>query len=245
MYQTPPPVPDRDRYDNAYSGQGLSSVASSVSQVMKRVYAKMTLGLLVTAVIAYLCAGSYDYMAFCATHMWFMWVLFGAQFVIVLALSGGITRMSSGMASLVFYVFATLMGLSLAPIFLAYTHASIAKTFFITAGMFGGMSVYGYFTTNDLSRMGSLLFMALIGLIIASVVNIFWANSTLDWIISFAGVLIFVGLTAWDTQTIKQWAQTALPSTYGHIATLGALSLYLDFINLFLYLLRFFGSSRD
>lgn len=174
-----------------------------------------------------------------------MWVLFGAQFVIVLALSGGITRMSSGTASLVFYVFATLMGLSLAPIFLAYTHASIAKTFFITAGMFGGMSVYGYFTTNDLSRMGSLLFMALIGLIIASVVNIFWANSTLDWIISFAGVLIFVGLTAWDTQTIKQWAQTALPGTYGHIATLGALSLYLDFINLFLYLLRFFGSSRD
>ncbi|MCH5345877.1 MAG: Bax inhibitor-1/YccA family protein, partial [Muribaculaceae bacterium] len=125
------------------------------------------------------------------------------------------------------------------------THASIAKTFFITAGTFGAMSVYGYFTTRDLTRFGNILFMALIGLIIASVVNIFFKSDTLGWIISIAGVIIFVGLTAWDTQKIKQMSQMATPAQYGHIATLGALSLYLDFINLFLYLLRFFGSSRN
>lgn len=245
MYQTPPPVPDNNRYSGAYSGQGMSAVDSSVSQIMKRVYFKMTLGLLVTALVSFFCGTSMGYMTFCMTHMWFMWVLFGVQFLIVIGLSAGLTRMSSGAASAMFYAFSVIMGLSLAPIFVAYTMSSIAKTFFITAGMFGGMSVYGYFTTNDLSRMGSILFMALIGLIIASVVNMFAASSTLDWIISFAGVLIFVGLTAWDTQKIKQWAMSAMPGTYGHLATLGALSLYLDFINLFLYLLRFFGSSRD
>ncbi len=107
------------------------------------------------------------------------------------------------------------------------------------------MSVYGYFTSRDLTKIGNFLFMALIGLIIASVVNIFWANSTLEWIVSIAGVLIFIGLTAWDTQSIKRMAENSGGFSVSRLATIGALSLYLDFINLFLYLLRFFGSSRD
>ncbi len=136
-------------------------------------------------------------------------------------------------------------GVALFPIFLAYTHVSIAKTFFITAGTFGAMSIFGYVTKQDLTRWGSMLFMALIGLIICSVINIFTKSSTFDWIISAAGVLIFIGLTAWDTQKIKQMAAVAPLESAGKLATLGALSLYLDFINLFLYLLRFFGNSRD
>lgn len=130
-------------------------------------------------------------------------------------------------------------------IFLVYTGDSIFKTFLITAGVFGAMSVYGYTTARDLTQFGTFLRMALFGLIICLVINIFWANNTLEWIISIAGVLIFIGLTAWDTQKIKQMAQMMPSSGYGHLATLGALSLYLDFINLFLYLLRFFGNSRD
>ena len=136
-------------------------------------------------------------------------------------------------------------GLMLFPIFFAYSPGSIAKTFFITAAVFGAMSVYGFFTTKNLARWGSVLFMLLIGLIICSLVNIFLHSSTMDWIISLAGVAIFVGLTAWDTQQIKAMALSMPADSVGRLATVGALSLYLDFINLFLYLLRFFGSSRD
>ena len=153
--------------------------------------------------------------------------------------------LSSATASLLFYLFAVINGLALSPIFVVYTGASIAKTFFITAGVFGAMSVYGYFTSKDLSRWGSILTMALFGLIIVSVVNIFLKSTAMEWIISGAGVLIFIGLTAWDTQQIKQMALQAPMETAGKLATLGALSLYLDFINLFLYLLRFFGNNRN
>ena len=127
---------------------------------------------------------------------------------------------------------------------MAYSLPSIFKTFVITAGVFGAMSVYGYFTTRSLAKIGSILYMALFGLIILCVVNIFWANSTLEWIVSGLGVLIFIGITAWDTQQIKQMAEADPTMANGRLATLGALSLYLDFINLFLYLLRFFG-NRD
>lgn len=229
-----------------YPGQGMpSSVDTAASSVMKRVYLKMTLGLLVTAFVSMFCAGSAAYLQFMFSNSWFMWVLFGAEFLIVIGMTGALTRMSSAAAAALFYIFAIINGMSLAPIFIIYTGASIAKTFFITAGTFAGMSLYGYTTKSDLTKFGSILFMALIGLIIASVVNIFAHSDTLSWIISVAGVLIFVGLTAWDTQKIKQWSQVATPAQYGHLSTIGALSLYLDFINLFLYLLRFFGNSRD
>ncbi|MBP3590000.1 MAG: Bax inhibitor-1/YccA family protein, partial [Muribaculaceae bacterium] len=164
---------------------------------------------------------------------------------LVIGISAGINKLSNTTASLLFYLFAVVNGAALSPIFIVYTGASLAKTFFITAGTFGAMSVYGYFTKSDLTSIGKILFMALIGLIIASLVNLFMHSSTLDWIISMFGVAIFVGLTAWDTQQIKRMAEEMPEAGVGRLATLGALSLYLDFINLFLYLLRFFGSSRD
>lgn len=235
-------------YYNGGSGNpqpAVGALDARVSQVMKRVYLKMFLGLLVTALVSFFCAGSPAVLSFYAQHSWLIWGLFIAELVLVFAISGGISRMQSSTATALFFLFAVVNGLALFPIFLVYTHVSIAKTFFITAGTFGAMSIYGYFTTKDLTRWGSFLMMALIGLIICTVINIFWANSTFDWIISGLGVLIFVGLTAWDTQKIKQWAAAAPFEATGKLATLGALSLYLDFINLFLYLLRFFGSSRD
>lgn len=241
---TPPPF-DPSRF-NDYNYQSSSVGAISLaSNAMKRVYLKMTLGLLVTAFISMFCAGSRDYMMFMATHSWFYWGLFIGEIVLVFAISGGIYKMSTAAGSLLFYLFSAVNGMALAPIFLVYTGTSIAKTFFITAGTFGAMSIYGYFTTKDLTRWGSILFMALIGLIIASVVNIFLHSSGLGWIISIAGVLIFVGLTAWDTQTIKRMSEVTPADQIGRLATLGALNLYLDFINLFLYLLRFFGNSND
>ncbi len=228
-----------------FASNAAQSVQSIVSSAMKQVYLKMTIGLLVTALVSYACAGSETYKMFMFQHSWAMFALMIAEIALVISISAGINKLSSATATLLFYLFAVVNGLMLAPIFLVYTGASIAKTFFITAGTFGAMSIYGYTTNQDLSKVGNILYMALIGLVIASVVNIFFSNSTLDWIISFAGVIIFVGLTAWDTQKIKQMAMTMPSDQVGRLATIGALSLYLDFINLFLYLLRFFGSSRD
>lgn len=239
--KTPPPYYGES--NNHYTS-GSASVQTA-SSAMRLVYVKMTIGLLVTALVSLFSASSTEYMYFLATNSWFYWGLFIAEIAIVFFLSARVTKMSSMAATLLFYLFATLNGLALAPIFLVYTATSIAKTFFICSGTFGAMSIYGYFTTRDLTKWGNFLFYALIGLIIASVVNIFTHSSGLDWIISIAGVVIFIGLTAWDTQNVKRMAEYAPANMVGHIATIGALSLYLDFINLFLYLLRFFGSSRD
>lgn len=233
---------NNQNYNNGYDTVALQR---TVAGTMKRVYVKMTLGLIVTALVSLFSASSTGYLTFLFNNRWFMWALVIAEFALVFGISGAINRMSSAVATALFYLFAAVNGAMLCTIFLAYSPGSIAKTFFITAGTFGAMSVYGYFTPNDLSRWGSFLFMALIGLIIASLVNIFMHSSTLDWIISIAGVIIFVGLTAWDTQQIKRMAMEMPGEHLGRLATLGALSLYLDFINLFLYLLRFFGNSRD
>lgn len=220
------------------------SLTQRVSAVMKNVFVRMTIGLLVTAFVA-LIAYSQGFLMFMAQKPLIMFGLLAAEIGLVIAISAGISRMKSSTALMLFILFAVINGLTLCPIFAIYTGASIAKTFFICAGTFGAMSVYGYTTKSDLSRMGSILFMALIGLIICTVVNLIWPSSGLHWIISLAGVAIFIGLTAWDTQKIKQMAEVMPASSINHLATLGALSLYLDFINLFLYLLRFFGSSRD
>lgn len=220
------------------------AVGARVSTVMKGVYMRMTFGLLVTAVVALL-GFSQGFLQFMFSHSFVYWGLFIAEIALVLLISARIDKMQSSTAAALFYLFAIVNGLALCPIFAIYTGASIAKTFFICAGTFGAMSVYGYTTKSDLSKMGSLLIMALFGLIVCTVINLFWANSTFDWIISFIGVALFIGLTAWDTQQIKRMAEVMPASTTGHLATLGALSLYLDFINLFLYLLRFFGNSRD
>ena len=233
---------NRDSYD--ISRQSQAALANTVSSAMKRVYFKMTLALVVTALTALWASSSYGYLSFIASHTWVMWVLIAAELGLVFTISGAINKLSSVAATALFYLFAVVNGLMLCTVFLAYSPAAITKTFFITAGTFGAMSVYGYFTPNDLSKVGSFLFMALIGLIIASVVNIFLHSSTLDWIVSIAGVLIFIGLTAWDTQQIKTMAMNMPADSISKLATVGALSLYLDFINLFLYLLRIFG-NRD
>lgn len=227
---------------NAYNTPTLDN---QVSQVMKRVYVKMFLALLVTSFTAWIIGTSSTFIYYMATHSWVYWGLMLLELGMVIAISAALNKMSSAMATMLFYLFAVVNGAVFSIILSVYTTDSIFKTFLITAGVFGAMSVYGYFTDRDLTKVGTFLYMALWGLVIAIVVNIFWANNTLEWIISIAGVLIFVGLTAWDTQKIKQMAMQMPNATDGRLATLGALSLYLDFINLFLYLLRFFGNSRD
>lgn len=236
-------------YFSTNNFQQPQSLDMRVSAVMKSVYVKMFLGLIVTALVAWLVAATassdHSFLDYLATNRWLYWGLALVELGLVLAISAGLRKMSAGMATGLFFLFAVVNGLTLSLIFVAYSLPSIFKTFLICAGVFGAMSIYGYFTTRDLTRIGSFLYMALFGLIILVIVNIFWANSTLDWIVSFLGVAIFIGITAWDTQTIKRMAMADPTMADGRLATLGALNLYLDFINLFLYLLRFFGSSRD
>ena len=221
------------------------TMAQSVTKVMRGVYLRMCSALVVTALTALLVAADGSLVYMMATNRILFWGLIIAEFGIVFALSGALHKMSAGVASLLFYAYAVLNGIVFSMLFYVFDIASLAQTFFITAGVFGAMTVYGYFTKSDLSKIGSILVMALFGLIICIIVNIFLKSSGLDWIISFAGVAIFIGLTAWDTQKIKQMIAYDGGANTGKIATLGALSLYLDFINLFLYLLRFFGGSRD
>ena len=174
-----------------------------------------------------------------------MWLFVLAPLGLVMLLSFGINRLSVSTALMLFFVYAGLLGLSLATIFLAYTGASITRVFFISAATFGATSLYGYTTQRDLTGVGSFLFMGLIGLVIASLVNIFLQSSGLYWVISVVGVLIFVGLTAYDTQSIKEMYDVNDDgSVAGRKAVMGALRLYLDFINLFLMLLRLFGDRR-
>jgi len=172
------------------------------------------------------------------------WLLFAAELGLVLYLSARIEKLSSATATALFYGYSVLNGITLTPIFMVYTGASIAMTFAITAGTFGAMSLFGYVTKQDLSKFGAFLMMALLGLIVCVVVNLFVHSSALEFGISIAGVLIFVGLTAWDTQAIKRMAAQTDQTGISKVATMGALSLYLDFINLFLYLLRFFGNRN-
>tara|TARA_Y100001970_G_scaffold222261_1_gene273281 strand:+ start:3153 stop:3917 length:765 start_codon:yes stop_codon:yes gene_type:complete len=174
-----------------------------------------------------------------------MWIVMLAPLGIVFYMSFGIRKMSATKAQTTFWIFAALMGASLASIFLVYTGASITRVFFITAGTFGAMSIYGYTTKRDLTKFGSFLMMGLIGIIIASIVNIFMKSSMMYFVISIIGVLIFVGLTAYDTQKIKNMYLASDDSEIlGKKAVMGALTLYLDFINLFIMLLRLFGQRR-
>jgi uncharacterized protein len=173
------------------------------------------------------------------------WVVMLSPLALVFAISFGIQRLSVPTAQLLFWIFATLMGLSLSVIFMVFTHTSIARVFFITAASFGALSLYGYTTKRDLSAMGAFLIMGLFGLILASIVNIFLASSAMAFVISVVGVLVFAGLTAWDTQRIKEMYDVNDDGTVaGRKAIMGALSLYLDFINMFTMLLQLFGDRR-
>ncbi|MBR5725504.1 MAG: Bax inhibitor-1/YccA family protein [Muribaculaceae bacterium] len=235
---------EQNGYQTAVQAENELTLRRYVAGVMRKVYGKMTLGLLLTALTAFLVVSSETVMALLFSSTSTIWILFALELGLVIYLSARIDKLSSTTATALFYAYSALNGVALSPIFLAYTGVSIATTFAITAGTFGAMTVFGYVTRQDLSKIGSFLFMALIGLILCAVVNMFMHNSMLDLLISCAGVLIFVGLTAWDTQAIKRMTAEAEPSMIGKVATMGALTLYLDFINLFLYLLRFFG-SRD
>ena len=214
--------------------------------VMHRVYAWMTAGLLVTGAVAMFVANSAVLTGLIFGNPIMFFGLFILQIFAVVGLSAGINRLSPAAATAIFMGYAALNGLTFAAIFLAYTAASIASTFFVTAGTFGAMSLYGYVTKRDLSGVGNFAIMALIGLLIASLVNLFLRNEALYWILTYAGVLIFVALTAWDTQKIKRLAAQVNDETgAARVAIIGALTLYLDFINLFIFLLRILGVRRN
>jgi FtsH-binding integral membrane protein len=211
---------------------------------MQRVYSYMAGGLALTGVVAYAAAISGFYQSIAGTPL--IWIVMLAPLGFVLALSFGIQRMSAATATLLFWVYAAVMGLSLGGIFLVYTGTSIARVFFITSATYAAMSMYGYTTKTDLSGFGSFLLMGLIGIVIASLVNIFIGSSALQFAISIIGVVVFVGLTAYDTQRIKEmYLDTDTGEIAGKKAVLGALALYLDFINLFMMLLQLFGQRRE
>ena len=233
--------------DRTYVTRGSATAAEidvGLRQYMLRVYNYMTGGLAVTGIVAYLVSNSPAMLqAIYGTPL--QWVVMLAPIGFVLFFSFRLQKMSVGAAQAVFWAFSAVMGLSLASIFLVYTDASIARVFFITAGTFAGMSLFGYTTKRDLSGFGSFLVMGLIGILIAMLVNLFLASSALDFAISVIGVLVFTGLTAYDTQRIKEmYIESDGTAVMTKKAIMGALTLYLDFINMFLMLLRLFG-SRD
>ncbi len=215
--------------------------------LMRKVYLWMTLALVITAITAYGVATSPAAIQFILGNRMVFFGLIIAEFALVFAVGGMINRLSITTATLLFTLYSVVNGATLSIVLLAYTQESVTQVFFITAGTFAAMSAVGYLTKRDLSSVGRILFMALIGLIIATVVNIFWKNSGFMAILNYLGVLIFVGLTAYDTQKIKNMLLTAEDGgeVGQKMALLGALTLYLDFINLFLYLLRILGKARD
>ena len=233
--QTPPP----------YYGQ--SAVKTQTNSVMKKVYVRMTIGLLISAFCALGVASSPAAINFVFGNVIMRWGIPIAMLAMAFILPARMMKMSNGAVLGLFLAFSALMGTWLSSIFLVYKMTAIVATFFITAGTFGAMSVFGYFTKADLTKMGSFLTMALIGLFIAMIVNIFLHSDTMGFIISIVGVLVFTGLTAWDTQQVKQITAANLdPALTDKLATYGAMNLYLDFINLFLFILRIFGGgSRD
>ena len=225
----------------------LSAAELEERSFISKVYRWMGFGLLLTALAAYLAASSESFVYVLAENSMLFYGLIIGEFGLVIYLSTRIQKMSTETAAGAFIVYSILNGLTLSLILLMYTGESIASTFLSTALTFGAMSAFGYFTKRDLTTMGSYLYMALIGLIIASVVNMFWANSTMYWIISYVGILIFVGLTAYDTQKIKKIGASINmddTQTTQKLAIMGALTLYLDFINLFLMLFRVAGNRR-
>ena len=214
---------------------------------MAQVYGWMTVGLLLTAFVAWYAANSAAVMELLFTNRIFLIGLVIAQLALVIVLSAVIQKLSAGVTTMLFMLYSALTGLTLSSIFIVYTAASIASTFVVTAGMFGAMSLYGYTTKRDLSGFGNMLFMALIGIVIASLVNFWLKSEALMWVVTYIGVIVFVGLTAYDTQKLKNMGEqidTRDTSNLRKYSILGALTLYLDFINLFLMLLRIFGNRR-
>lgn len=221
-----------------------TTVTGGLRAYLLQVYNYMAAGLALTGAVAYYGAASGFYASIVGTPLF--WIVLFAPLALVLFLGFRIERISLGAAQVSFWAYAGLVGLSLSGIFLVYTGESIARVFFISAGTFGATSLYGYTTRRDLSRFGSFLFMGLIGIVIAGLVNLFLKSSTLQLTISAIGVLVFVGLTAYDTQRVKAlYVEGEDGVTSGKKAILGALALYLDFLNLFLMLMQLMGSRRQ
>ena len=220
---------------------------SMVSTLFKSLYMQMAAALAVTGFTAYFTSQSEAFWNMLATTPSILWVLLFAQLGLVFWLSARVMHMSISSATILFIAYSVLTGVTLSSIFMVYNIGTIATAFFVTAGTFFTMSLVGYTTRMDLSRLGNILYMMLIGLVIATVVNIFVASTTLYWITTYAGVIIFVGLIAWDTQKLRNLFLEYGSADEGgqKLALIGALTLYLDFINLFLYLLRIFGGNRD
>ncbi len=231
-----------NRYELNYP-RTADQVVIAQNSLIRQVYAWMGLGLALTAFVAMVTVSTPELFKAIVTNKPLFYGLMIGELALVFTLSGAINRLSATVATLLFLGYSLLNGVTLSVIFLMYTADSIASTFAVTAATFGAMSVYGYVTKKDLTSWGSFLFMGLIGVVIASVVNIFLQSAGVSWILSAVGVIVFTGLTAYDTWKIKELA--AAGTTGRKPAILGALTLYLDFINLFLMLLRFMGGRRD
>ncbi|MCX8957273.1 Bax inhibitor-1/YccA family protein [Erwinia psidii] len=235
-----------DRYPRS-GGSIVSPASTGLQTYMAQVYGWMTCGLLLTAFVSWFAANTPAVMELVFANRITFYGLVIVQLGVVFVLSGMVHRLSGALATGLFMLYSALTGLTLASIFLVYTYSSIASTFVVTGGMFGVMSFWGYTTKRDLSRMGSILFMALIGILLASVVNIWLKSTPLMWAVTYIGVLVFVGLTAYDTQKLKKIGEGINVDDREDLrrySIMGALTLYLDFINLFLMLLRIFGNRR-
>lgn len=220
-------------------------VADQIATFLRAVYGWMCAGLAITAVTAMLVASSPALVTTLAGNRLFFWVLVIAQLGLVFALSARVQTLAPSTASFMFIVYSALTGVTFSFILLAFTGESIATTFLVTAGMFGALAAYGTVAKRSLQGMGQFLFMGVIGVVLASLVNIFVRSDGLQFVISFIGVIVFTGLTAYDAQRLKAMALAMPSGKSGSYAIVGALALYLDFINLFMFLLRFTGNRRD
>lgn len=243
----------KDYQTGAYtqSGSKTYSIEQTTSALYRHMFGWMTAGLGLTGLTSYAVVDRLLNSESFASTFLSSGAMFGmgiASFVLVMIISAGINRLSFTTATLLFALYSVLMGAWIAPVFLIYTATSVTQVFFITAGTFAAMALYGHFTKSDLSSVGKIAMMGLIGIIIASLVNIFFKSPMMNYIISYAGVAIFCGLTMWDVQKFKQYILgygEIADNQVRKIALLGALTLYMDFLNLFLYLLRILGSRRD
>ncbi len=235
-------------FPNNYNDQTINVDSSAVSRsFVANVFSYMTLALVITGVAAYWFAASGNILALLQGSSILLWGVMLAPIGMVLIMSFAFNRLSFGALMGLFLAYSLVNGISLSVIFLIYSSASISKVFFITAGLFATMAVVGYTTKTDLTKLGSILMMAVLGIVIASIVNYFMESAAFDYLISCVGVLVFTGLVAYDTQKVKRIGAGVEygTATAGKLALMGALSLYLDFINLFLFLLRVFGGRRD
>ena len=232
--------------DNYVKDISVKSEKSIVNSVMKNVFTLMTLALAATGAISYIVSNNIQIIKAILENQPLFWGLIIGELVLVIVLSAMINRISFTTALILFALYSVLNGVTLAPLFIVFTAESIASAFFVTAGTFGAMAIFGYITKFDLSGIGKILIMALFGLIIASIVNIFLASSQMEMIINYAGVLIFTGLTAYDTQKIKNLVQENInnENIIPKLSVIGSLTLYLDFINLFIKLLQLMGKRK-